>query len=51
VVDKVVHREVGERGWRIKEGRVGGIEFPRVRGRSLTFRVIESGFSSRCRGR
>lgn len=32
-------------GWRIKEGEKV-YEFPRGRGRSLKFRVIESGFSS-----
>lgn len=50
---KVVHREGGARWrrWRIKEGGQSGKEFPRVEGRSLKFRVIESGFSGRHRER
>ena len=39
VVGKVVRRE---RGGRIKGGRVGEKEIPRVRGRSLKLKVIES---------
>lgn len=55
MVDKVVHREERGRRWRIKEGGKSGERFPRVGGRSLiftvTFRVIERGFSSGYRGR